>query len=94
MEDENENVLYRAVSKINWTTYLCLEKTFAVDSTVRNSNMTHSKYVSLKTKDAIVDQFNRKFGKRPDVDTDFPDLRINIYLKESTVYQKLQKKKA
>ena len=78
----NETEFYREVSKINWTKYLSLDKTFAVDSTVSNSNMTHSKYVSLKTKDAIVDQFNRKFGKRPDVETDFPDLRINIYLKD------------
>lgn len=79
-EAANETDFYRAVSKINWSKYLDLEKTFAIDATVSNSKMNHSKYVALKTKDAIVDQFNRKIGKRPNVDTDFPDLRINIYL--------------
>jgi len=76
----NETDFYRQVSKINWSKYLDVNKTFAVDATVNNSKMTHSKYVALKTKDAIVDQFNRKYSERPNIDTDFPDLRINIYL--------------
>jgi len=76
----NETDYYRAVSKINWSKYLTLEKTFAIDATVSNSKMNHSKYAALKAKDAIVDQFNRKFSKRPDIDTDFPDLRINIFI--------------
>ena len=76
----NETDFYRAVSKINWSKYLDVTKTFAVDATVSNSKMNHSKYVALKTKDAIVDQFNRKFSERPNIDTDFPDLRISIFL--------------
>lgn len=76
----NETDFYRQVSKINWSKYLDISKTFAVDATVFNSKMTHSKYVALKTKDAIVDQFNRKYSERPNIDTEFPDLRINIYL--------------
>jgi len=76
----NETEYYRNLSKINWSEYLSIDKTFAIDATLSNSKMTHSKYASLKAKDAIVDQFNRKFSKRPNIDTDFPDLRINIFL--------------
>ncbi len=82
----NETEYYRAISKINWSNYLDLEKTFAIDATVSNSKMNHSKYAALKAKDAIVDQFNRKFSKRPDIDTDFPDLRINIYILNDHCY--------
>jgi len=82
----NETDYYRAVSKINWSKYLTLEKTFAIDATVSNSKMNHSKYAALKAKDAIVDQFNRKFSKRPDIDTDFPDLRINIFIHNDHCY--------
>lgn len=82
----NETDYYRAVSKINWSKYLTLEKTFAIDATVSNSKMNHSKYAALKAKDAIVDQFNRKFSKRPNIDTDFPDLRINIYILNDHCY--------
>jgi putative N6-adenine-specific DNA methylase len=76
----NETELYREISKINWSQYLDLHKTFAIDASVSDSKMTHSKYVALKAKDAIVDQFSRKMGDRPNVDTDFPDLRINLFL--------------
>lgn len=79
----NETDYYRAVSKINWSKYLTLEQTFAIDATVSNSKINHSKYAALKAKDAIVDQFNRKFSKRPNIDTDFPDLRISIFIHDN-----------
>ncbi|NOR86411.1 MAG: class I SAM-dependent RNA methyltransferase [Bacteroidales bacterium] len=76
----NETDYYRNMSKINWSKYLDLDSTFAIDATVSNSKINHSKYAALKAKDAIVDQFNRKFSKRPNVDTDFPDLRLSIFI--------------
>jgi len=82
----NETDYYRQVSKINWSKYLTLDKTFAIDATVSNSKINHSQYAALKAKDAIVDQFNRKFSKRPDIDTDFPDLRISIFLHNDHCY--------
>ena len=41
---------------------------------------THSQYISLKTKDAIVDRFRDQTGERPNVDLRFPDLKINIHI--------------
>ena len=32
----------------------------------------------MKVKDAIVDQFREKYGTRPDVSNDQPDLKIHI----------------
>lgn len=79
----NETDYYREISRIKWSEYLGLDKTFAIDATLSKSKMTHSQYAALKAKDAIVDQFNRKYGKRPDVETRFPDLRINIYMHDN-----------
>lgn len=76
----NEHELYDAVQKIDWNSYFGLKDTFAVDSVVHSNNFSHSKYVALKVKDAIVDQFRTKFAKRPFVDTDNPDLRISIHI--------------
>ena len=42
------------------------------------SNNSH--YVTLKTKDAIVDYFREKYDKRPDVDSKYPDLSIHIHI--------------
>src|SRR6185436_8911219 len=44
------------------------------------SAMTHSLYVALKTKDAIVDQFRDKTGQRPSVDLEKPSLRIHVHI--------------
>lgn len=74
----NENVLYEEVKKIPWETYLNLHSTFSVDGHVSYSHITHSKYLALKSKDAIADQFRENTGKRPSVDKYNPDLRINV----------------
>ncbi len=75
---ENENVLYEEVKKINWSKYLDVSSTFSIDGHTSYSNITHSKYLALKSKDAIVDQFREETGKRPSIEKFNPDLRINV----------------
>jgi putative N6-adenine-specific DNA methylase len=75
-----ETMLYDGIRNIPWEKYLDTKGKFAVDSVISYSPFTHSGFVSLKAKDAIVDRFRDKFGKRPDVDTVDPDLRINVHL--------------
>src|SRR6185436_5026526 len=52
----------------------------AIDSTIRDTEHTHSGFVSLKIKDAIADRMRRLHGRRPNVDTRNPDVRIVAYL--------------
>ncbi len=79
---KNEQQLYDGIYKIDWSEYMNEEQTLAIDATVFSDFFTHSKYVSLKSKDAIVDQFRDKKGTRPNVDIDSPDLRINIHINQ------------
>ena len=65
--------VYEEIKKIDWTTYLDDDKTFAVDSVVFSEEFRHSKFVSYKVKDAIVDQFREKTGKRPNISVANPD---------------------
>ena len=76
----NDQTLYKGVQAIDWSQYISVNDTFVVDVTLNSDNFNHSQFVALKTKDAIVDQFRDKFGKRPDIDKDYPDLRINIHI--------------
>jgi len=76
----NESSLYKGIQGIDWSKYLNANQSFVVDVTLNSDHFNHSQFVALKTKDAIVDQFRDKFGKRPDIDKDFPDLRINIHI--------------
>jgi len=76
----NEDQLYRGVKHYDWSKVFDVTQTFSVDATTFHSRLDHSLYVALKSKDAIVDQFRDKMGKRPNVDTDDPDIKINIHL--------------
>lgn len=76
----NENELYRGISNMDWSQHMKEDQTLALDATVFSDFFNHSKYVALKSKDAIVDQFRNKTGTRPNIDLDHPDLRINIHI--------------
>lgn len=75
-----EEDLYKKVYEIPWEDYMDVNGSLAVDATVFSKKFTHSKYISLKTKDAIVDRFRDREGERPDVDLDHPTLRVNIHI--------------
>ena len=79
----SEQELYDNIKKLPWEKFLAEDGSLAIDSAVHSEIFTHSQYVALKSKDAIVDRFREKFGKRPDVDLDFPDLRINIHIENN-----------
>ena len=74
--------VYEGVKDIDWTEYLSLDKTFAVDSVVFSEEFRHSKFVAYKVKDAIVDQFREKTGNRPNISVSNPDMRLHIHIAE------------
>lgn len=78
----NENELYKKIYAMDWSEYLSVDTTFAIDTTVKSDNFTHSLYVSQKVKDAIVDKFRDTDGERPNVDVKHPDIRINIHIQK------------
>ena len=77
---ESPRALYEGVREVSWNDLMTPEMTLAVDCNLRDSAMTHSGFVALKTKDAIVDTIRDRCGRRPDVDTRDPDLRVNVHL--------------
>mgnify|MGYP006290572359 CR=1 FL=1 len=79
-EAPDERALYQEVKQFNWPSVLDSGQTLAVHATVNNSRMTHSHFVALKTKDAIVDSFRDKTGRRPDVDVQNPDMLVQIHI--------------
>ena len=79
----SDKYLYKTAQQIDWSDFLTLTKTFAITSNVADSNIRNSQYAGQVLKDAIVDQFRDKTTKRPDVDTRFPDLLLNLYIHEN-----------
>jgi putative N6-adenine-specific DNA methylase len=72
--------LYAGVHAIPWQELITPDMTLAVDCSLRDSALTHSGFVALKTKDAVVDRIREACGSRPNVDTSAPDVRINVHL--------------
>ena len=78
---KNEQELYDKVKEFEWESIFGLDKTFAISHSVRSEIFTHSQYISLKTKDAIVDRFREKFNSRPSVDPKQPDVKFNLFIR-------------
>jgi putative N6-adenine-specific DNA methylase len=72
--------VYQQAKKAAWENYISLDNTFAIDSVVHSENFNHSRFVAYKTKDAIADYFMEKYGKRPSVRINNPDLYIHIHI--------------
>jgi putative N6-adenine-specific DNA methylase len=53
----NEEDFYKKLYNHNWEEYMSVDQTFMVQATIFQSVFTHSQYVALKTKDALVDRF-------------------------------------
>lgn len=76
--------VYNQIQAIHWEDYLDVNKTFAIDAVVFSDEFRHSKFVSYKVKDAIVDYFREKTGKRPSVRINNPDVLLNIHIAQTT----------
>ncbi|MBQ7249720.1 MAG: 23S rRNA (guanine(2445)-N(2))/(guanine(2069)-N(7))-methyltransferase, partial [Deltaproteobacteria bacterium] len=71
--------LYDGARGIDWSAHLESDSTLAVDCTLFRSRLKHSHFAALKVKDAIVDQLREKYGTRPSVALERPDVRINLH---------------
>ncbi|WP_124640839.1 THUMP domain-containing class I SAM-dependent RNA methyltransferase [Amniculibacterium aquaticum] len=76
----NEQKFYEKIYRTNWSTFMSIGQTFAIDATVHSEKFTHSQFMALKMKDAIVDYFKDKFGKRPSVDAKNPDIKFHLHI--------------
>ncbi len=76
--------LYDAVKSVEWHRIFSANCTFAVYFTETNNNARKNninvQYWALKAKDAIADYYNDRFGERPDVDRQTPDISIRLHL--------------
>lgn len=78
----NPDEVYEQVKKVNWTDYMTVNTTFAIDATVYSDEFLHSKFVSYRVKDAIVDWFKERTDNRPSVRLDNPTLMFNIHISQ------------
>ncbi len=76
----NENDIYEAASAVAWEIWFTTKQTFKIEVTSQHSPLKSLNFAALKVKDAVADRFRHKSGVRPDVDTQWPDVRIYAHL--------------
>lgn len=78
----DEHALYAGVAALPWPDHLEAVHTLAVDAHVSGDAITHARYAAQRVKDAVVDVMRARTGARPDVDTEAPDLRLNLVVRK------------
>jgi putative N6-adenine-specific DNA methylase len=83
--------LYALARAVDWTQSITYLQTLAVDGSVRDSFANDTRFPGLVVKDAICDQMRERFGKRPNVEKDRPDLPVKLVLQgnEAILYREL-----
>ncbi len=80
-EYRSEQDLYRAASEVAWERWFTPRESIKVEVTAQHSPLTSLNFAALKIKDAVCDRFRvTAGGVRPDVNTQWPDVRIYTHL--------------
>ena len=77
--------LYEQLKRIDWSRYMTAETSFAIDATVYSEVFRNSRFVTYRVKDAIVDYWSAKAGKRPNVQVTDPDLLLNVHIADQQI---------
>lgn len=77
--------LYKSSKAVNWSKYMDASMTFSIVPVVNSKLFSHSAYPGLVLKDAIADHFRTKTGIRPNVNTENPDLLVNLHISDRRV---------
>lgn len=84
--------LHAGARELPWEEWLAPDGTLAVDCVVGGGltpGITNTGFAALRVKDAIVDRFRERSGRRPSVSARDPDLRVNLLLDRSRVELRL-----
>lgn len=71
------DALYAGIHDLPWEEHLAPDGTLSVEFGGGGPGIDHGHYGAQRVKDAIVDRFRTRLGRRPSVDARQPDLRIH-----------------
>lgn len=81
----SEQQFYDKLYRFAWDKHLRADQSFAFDATLHSQTFSHSQFMTLKAKDALVDFFRDHQGTRPNVDTKNPDIKFNLHIENNEV---------
>ena len=81
----NTDELYDYIRELDWEQFMDSNTTFSIDTTIFGEEFNHSKFVTYRVKDGIVDHFRDKDGSRPSIRLDGADLQLNVHISGNRV---------
>jgi putative N6-adenine-specific DNA methylase len=82
---QNRDHLYNASVSIPWSDLMDVDHTIAVDSRTSNSELHQTQFINQVVKDAVCDRFRKDSGRRPNVNRQYPDIPINVHIRNNQV---------
>lgn len=79
----NTDDLYYLALKFPWQEHMTIDNTFALDVDLINAPFKNNQFAIQRLKDGVVDYWRNKTGRRPDVQTNRPDLRFHVLIKQN-----------
>ena len=79
----DDQALYQQVRALDWQQHMQATGSLWVDVVLQQSYLQHSRYVAQRVKDAVVDYWQDREGVRPNVERTYPDLRLNLLIKNN-----------
>lgn len=80
IKGNDKDDIYNGVLGIDWLPYFMKSQSFSVEFVGTDKSIRNTQFGALTVKDAIVDNLREEMGKRPDVDKDNPDIRVQARL--------------
>lgn len=77
--------LYSNIYNLPWYKFINPDTSFMIKTKIRSPLFNKSNTVTLKIKDAIVDNIRKKFGKRPSINKESPDLFLYVIIQENKI---------
>ena len=87
---KNEDSLYAQLKALDWSKYMTVDSTFAIDATMYSEVFRNSRFVTYRVKDAIADYWVERAHRRPNVDIEKPNVRINVHISNDQVTVSLE----
>ncbi|QIB67769.1 bifunctional 23S rRNA (guanine(2069)-N(7))-methyltransferase RlmK/23S rRNA (guanine(2445)-N(2))-methyltransferase RlmL [Kineobactrum salinum] len=77
---QDADALYQGLLQVDWGAIMRPEQTFSIDFSGESTAIRNTQFGAQRSKDAIVDWFQQRSGRRPSVERRDPDLRFNVRL--------------
>lgn len=82
-EIKTQQELYDQIYDLPWEKIFPVDALMTISATCVDSMFSHTRFVSQRVKDAIVDRFRRNFGQRPTIDNEFYTIRVELFMRQN-----------